>query len=366
MLKSLKGINFQSHKDTFVEFSPGINAFVGESDQGKSALLRLLKWIVKNRPLGGDFKSWFADGKEVVKGELRLSEGGEIVHIREGDSNFYELDGERLEAHGAEVPDVVVDALGLGPYNISSQHDTYFLLQDSPGEVARQLNSVVRLDEIDEASRKINQLSRQTDQDLKVRKQRASELEEASAEFGHLPEVEKLITSVADKHEKLEEVIGKKSQLFNCLTKLNDLKEEIGDLEDWLKVEDSYVELRKKADKAFEIKDKAKGLGVLLGQLANGEKEIEVLDLFLEAETQVIDLSGLMDEYLRLCVKKDDFSRLLVRIEDNEKRIEAKEKQHQSLSEQYLEGAKKLGICPVCFTKIGKDQLEHIREHIDG
>ena len=34
MIKSVRVRNFQSHPDTAVDFAPGINAFIGESDQG--------------------------------------------------------------------------------------------------------------------------------------------------------------------------------------------------------------------------------------------------------------------------------------------------------------------------------------------
>ena len=39
-IKRLHLRNFQSHPDTEVELSPGINAFVGASDQGKTATIR--------------------------------------------------------------------------------------------------------------------------------------------------------------------------------------------------------------------------------------------------------------------------------------------------------------------------------------
>ena len=65
MIKSIQIKNIQSHKDTSLEFSPGINAIVGSSNNGKSAVLRALYWARYNRPLGTDtlLSHWAVDKK---------------------------------------------------------------------------------------------------------------------------------------------------------------------------------------------------------------------------------------------------------------------------------------------------------------
>lgn len=47
--------NFQSHEQTEVFFTEGLNVFVGPSDSGKSAILRALRWVLYNEPKGTDF-----------------------------------------------------------------------------------------------------------------------------------------------------------------------------------------------------------------------------------------------------------------------------------------------------------------------
>ncbi|MCK9524299.1 MAG: AAA family ATPase, partial [Limnochordia bacterium] len=39
MIEKLTLKNFQSHKHSELEFAPGLNAIIGQSDSGKSALL---------------------------------------------------------------------------------------------------------------------------------------------------------------------------------------------------------------------------------------------------------------------------------------------------------------------------------------
>ena len=71
MLKSLKIRNFESHRNTQLNFHPGVNVIVGESDQGKTAILRALEWVLFNRPLGEDIKSnWLEDINTYVQVEF--------------------------------------------------------------------------------------------------------------------------------------------------------------------------------------------------------------------------------------------------------------------------------------------------------
>src|SRR5680860_108552 len=48
MIQSAHLKNCHSHKDSFVEFHPGVNVFVGETDSGKSAFIRGLEKVIWN------------------------------------------------------------------------------------------------------------------------------------------------------------------------------------------------------------------------------------------------------------------------------------------------------------------------------
>lgn len=47
--------NFQSHKYTELDFDEHLNVIVGPSDQGKSAIIRGIKWALFNEPSGNFF-----------------------------------------------------------------------------------------------------------------------------------------------------------------------------------------------------------------------------------------------------------------------------------------------------------------------
>jgi len=66
--------NFESWKKVHIQLHPGVNAFVGESDMGKSGLMRGITWTTKNKPGGDAFRStWGGDTSSIL-----MCEGGSI------------------------------------------------------------------------------------------------------------------------------------------------------------------------------------------------------------------------------------------------------------------------------------------------
>ncbi len=163
MLKSIRLINFQAHIDSFIELNKGITALTGESHEGKTAVQRGLNWAVNNEPVGTGFISYWAKHK-TKKGMIVLDipckvecvreDGSVLVRERSADFNGYKIDGKDLARAGVGVPSEVAKWFNMGEVNIQGQHDSLFLLHSAGKggqEVARFLNSVVKLDEIPRA-----------------------------------------------------------------------------------------------------------------------------------------------------------------------------------------------------------------------
>ena len=60
MITSLSIKNWQSHKDTKLDFVNGVNVIIGVPNSGKTAVLRALLWLIENRPKGASqfMPSW--------------------------------------------------------------------------------------------------------------------------------------------------------------------------------------------------------------------------------------------------------------------------------------------------------------------
>ena len=138
MIKKIWLKNFQSHENTHLEFEKGINSIIGNSDSGKTAIIRALLWVFTNRPLGDSIISNWAD--EVAVG-VRFSEGVEIIRRRNKDFNGYILKNRdkqlEFKAIGTDVPEEIRQVINMNSINIQKQFDSPFLLADTPGEVAR-------------------------------------------------------------------------------------------------------------------------------------------------------------------------------------------------------------------------------------
>ena len=170
MIQSLKIKNFQSHKDTFLEFSTGINVISGQSNNGKTAILRALNWVITNRPQGIAFKSNFSDKKETCRVSLIINDI-EITRERNNSINSYQIGSSLFTTIGNDVPSEVISAINISDINCASQFERHFLLMDSPGEVGRTINKVVKLDDIDALISNISSKITSTNKELEIKKQ---------------------------------------------------------------------------------------------------------------------------------------------------------------------------------------------------
>jgi DNA repair protein SbcC/Rad50 len=151
MIRSIHLENFQSHKDSIFHFTDGVNSIIGASDSGKTACIRALKWVITNRPSGDSFIKHGTDFARVTLKTDRHT----ITRTRSGQENSYTLNGQVFDAIGTDVPEDVLRALNLNDLNLQFQMDAPFLLTESSGEVARKINRIIKLDDIDSTLRNI-------------------------------------------------------------------------------------------------------------------------------------------------------------------------------------------------------------------
>lgn len=154
MISKLTIENFQSHKKTEMNFHPGINIITGPSDVGKSATVRALKWVALNRPSGDKMRR-----HHTKKTTVTLDE---VSKTKTASKHQYKTDGSTMKALNRDIPPMVASQLNLSEVNFQEQHDTYFLIADPPGQVARTLNQVADLQVIDLSLKSIKQKVRES------------------------------------------------------------------------------------------------------------------------------------------------------------------------------------------------------------
>jgi exonuclease SbcC len=230
MIKSLHIQNFQSHQNTELELSNGVNAIVGPSDSGKTAIIRALRWLVWNRPLGDEFRSNWG-GNTVVHLDIKSET---ISRVKTKKDNCYLIEDclektenrfdARFDAIKADVPEEVVRALNMNEINLQQQLDAPFLLSDSPGEVGAHFNRIAHLDVIDIGTKNVQSWTRQIEQDIRSGESHLKQQQEELKNYDHLDKLEKEV-------EVLESLDQQRSSLWQRIGQLQKLIKSIDEIE---------------------------------------------------------------------------------------------------------------------------------------
>ena len=284
MIESLLLRNFQSHKKTQLNFHPNINAIIGTSNSGKTAILRGLYWIVYNRPSGLSFIShWNRDkkGNPIKETSACITQDNKIItRVRSDELNGYWIennidDAVKLEAIGMDVPEVITKNLNLGEVNIQKQMDAPFLLSESSGEVARFFNKEIRLDLIDKILSTAEIKRRKFNSDIKITEASITSTEKELLQY----EILEPAKALCDKLETIEKEIVKIQVAYGVCDNFSaQYKEE-------KEISEKYNNINFEAiEKLFNELDKIKN------------EEAEIKSNIFSVETGILEVSKLKEE----------------------------------------------------------------------
>lgn len=98
IITSVEIENFQSHEKTVVNFKDGLNAIIGESNSGKTSILRAIRWCLDNDPHGSDF---ITTGKNDCSVTVIFDDNTKITRSRtRTDSGSYDVTGKTIQPDG--------------------------------------------------------------------------------------------------------------------------------------------------------------------------------------------------------------------------------------------------------------------------
>ena len=226
MIQNLTIQNFQSHRDSHLEFAPGVNVIVGATDSGKTAIIRALRWLIWNKPGGDAFRSDWGGDTAV---ELWVNGFGFIRN--KGKENLYvgyleehpDQKPKTYKAFGTGVPEDIALDLNFHEVNLQSQLDAHFLLSSSPGEVAAYFNRIANLDKIDSALKKLNSGVRQMDTMYQNCVARIEFLEEDLQKFDYLDKAEAELEVLEEMHQQWESTIKRKNKLEFLIAQIEEV-----------------------------------------------------------------------------------------------------------------------------------------------
>ncbi len=245
-IKKLILENFQSHKYTEIEFDPSLNVIVGPSDQGKSAIIRALKWALYNEP-SGDF--FIREGERECSVTVIFSDNTKIKRYRSKSKNSYLLydeDGNEkvFEGFGTLVPQEIIDVISIrkvsldsnqtNSINISEQLEGPFLISEKNSVRANAIGRLVGVHIVDDALkdtlkdiRNLNIKKKSYEETLKVLYDNLEEYAYLDDLIIKIKKLDEIKQSIYNKEQKLIKL----DFLRNGLNKLN---KEIELIEDYL------------------------------------------------------------------------------------------------------------------------------------
>ena len=297
MLQTIQIHNFQSHENSQLDLSPGINTLVGDSDCGKSAVMRAILWAIANSPQGDAYVSdWTKTpkGKQMSgaatyvaidtnpqKGRGKFS----VVRKRSPEFNGYEVfdgsDNTQFEALRTDVPREVSQCFNIGPVNIQRQMDPPFLIASTPGEAARFINQLVNLTDIDEAQTEINSLGRSCSADLRA----------ATASLEKAEDLVKGMEWVDRLQELAESLAGLESRINEDRHKVRDLQTS---LSNYTAAQTTYEALGG-LEQAGGALEKARRIGVDIGTASGKYNRLVASLRQYRSQPDVEALAGLLD-----------------------------------------------------------------------
>lgn len=347
MIKRLCIENFQSHYESGFTFSEGVNAIIGESDQGKSSVLRALNWLINNRPLGESFRShWAKEENKNTIVSIVLDDNIVIQRIKGNKDNLYHLTDKtqkEFKALGSEVPVDIQKALNFSELNIQKQLDAPFLLSESPGEIARFLNQIVNIDNIDASLKKIDSSIRKNKAETIFNEKELKVTEEELKEYEWVLEAEEEFKKIQKQNTTWEKLSDKLIDLSNLIYQFEEIEEVEYDI--------------KKAEKEFSLIQKQL---VAFDDLFQEREVLSILIDKFEKENSKIeyDVRAAEKEFVQIQIQKDriDWDRYAA-LDNLIRKIEVKYESVTDLKIEIGKSEKRLkqimpNTCPICGSPI--------------
>jgi len=351
VLRSLHLKNFQIHKDSKLTFSPKINVITGNSDEGKSSIIRALYWILFNSPSGNEFISW--DKPKECSVQLETDKAKIIRKKSKKGVNKYILEqgdsSNTFNAIRTDVPKEINDVLNLSMTNIQMQDDPYFLLNNTSSETARKLNDVVGSHTIDSSMKYVRGKIQKDKAEKNKLKKEVEEYKTEKKKYKRLAEAEKLYDSLTYSNNRCDDVQHQLDDLTDIIDILP-AKARIDALELSLKKAQSiFNKLQVQITKEKENTDKLTQIGNDISKITkintiinNREGRIKTITQYvkqLEKQRNTYDEQmNTINQIIECIDTSQSIQRSIVQLE----------KQHKQAQNTFQEFKIKIKACPTC------------------
>ena len=349
MIKSLSIQNFQSHHNSYLEFDKGVNIIVGSSDSGKTAIIRSIKKLTTNKPLGDEMMSYWGGKLELEM----FTDDAHVVYKKDKEAEYI-LGDTHFKAFKTDVPEEITQVLNMSNINMQYQLDQPFLLNNSPGEVASFFNKVAKLDKIDTATQNINSWIRELTSDIKYEEGQEKSLQEEVKKFEYLEKFEIDIEVLEEQEKQFRQLCNSKDKLETILNSYQINGETILEYQETIELEKPVNSILNLYNERAELDLKEVKLDKLVSQLKELQTEIYEQNELILLEKPVNSILNLYNEKKEAELQHEKLFKAITQLNNIKMRLENANEKYNALKDEFEEVMPTGSICPLCNQVIKK------------
>jgi|GEM_PF-6123097 len=340
--------DFQSHKNTNIEFSEGFNCIIGRSDSGKSAILRALRLVICNDLRGTFFVSKnSSSNNSYVK--ITFDNGVEIERIK-GVDNIYKItknnNTEQFSRFGDTIPTIIREnlpeyTLNLGDYNINlmfaNQFDKFIVTETSTVKT-KFINSL-------SGSLMLTLMRKDLESDsLKL----SGEINKINTELSKYKEIDKLVKLIKVLKAKLDSY----NSVRSILDKLKDVYQVYKNILDKLKRKER---INSSVNKETVVNLTRTIENILLYYKFRNISDEYQAKKFLLDKIKSYKVVNTFETLEKLKQIKEKYSLIIEQEDSKRKELANFKKEKNKLSNKLKSLIRDLKICPICNREITDD-----------
>jgi len=350
MISKLRILNFQSHRDSTLDFHEGVNVIVGASDCGKTSIIRALRWLIWNRPGGEAFRSSWGGETNV---DLYLDDDVNIERTK-GKENLYSISQSKevkvFKAFKTDVPEPIEKAINMDETNIQHQLDSPFLISATPGEVSAYFNRIAHLEQIDAGLKSTQQEIRALTNKKQSDKDRIKELQTELEEYEYLDKFEMDLEALEQDEGTLITLVNSRRQLETVLTDIDSTISEIEEVSTLPQHEKQVDALLKLHEKLKTVLSDFKAMMDLTSTIHYLHSDMGEIEKKTALESNVDGVLQLYDKKKEVEWDYDVLESSITLIERTQQDIEITKK--FIIKKEEIFHREMPDICPLCETKL--------------
>lgn len=362
-IKSLGMVFIQGFKEALIEFHPGFNVICGDSDSGKSTILRTISWIAKDQPNGNVLENWDMNKKDVMAGEMILCDqetGHEISILKErkGSTSSYTLSNHpgTFDVVKRNVPEEVSEIINFSDLNFKGQHDPY-LLKVSGGQLAKMINDLVGISVIDKSKKYENSKITRLEGSCKDLESNIKTKENEISALSYLDKLDADISEIEVLESRKLEITSKISSIQKICQEIVTLKSELEENKEILKISKEAESINVLIIRKSNIETEINRINALSTTIKETKSSIEYERAWLEAQSPYQEIVDLQSLFSSIKNKKEDIEILIASIKSFKEKVKQAQEKKVSSAKQYKEFLNKNNTCPTCLRKLDEKTI---------